>query len=69
MINFVAGDATAGPRLPPQAQWINLPVGYNVSFNPSHVSNLMLIYFQVSDNPSINVSPRHQFKYDSALLR
>jgi cellobiose dehydrogenase (acceptor) len=31
MINLVQADATAGPLLPPQAQWINLPVGYNVS--------------------------------------
>lgn len=31
MINLVAGDATAGPLLPPQANWINLPVGYNVN--------------------------------------
>jgi len=35
MINLVEGDATAGPNLPPQSQWINLPVGYNVSDNPS----------------------------------
>ncbi|KAG6918085.1 substrate-specific activator of APC-dependent proteolysis [Tephrocybe rancida] len=32
MINLVAADATAGPNLPPQAQWINLPVGYNLVF-------------------------------------
>lgn len=31
MINIVKNDATASPNLPPQAQWINLPVGYNVS--------------------------------------
>ncbi|KAJ6600770.1 cellobiose dehydrogenase [Mycena sp. CBHHK59/15] len=35
MINLVAGDPTAGPNLPPSSQWINLPVGYNVSDNPS----------------------------------
>lgn len=35
MINIVKNDAVAGPNLPPQAQWINLPVGYNVSDNPS----------------------------------
>ncbi|KAG5635404.1 substrate-specific activator of APC-dependent proteolysis [Sphagnurus paluster] len=35
MINLVKGDATAGPNLPPSSQWINLPVGYNVSDNPS----------------------------------
>lgn len=32
MISLVQNDATAGPNLPPQADWINLPVGYNVSF-------------------------------------
>ncbi|KAK7052336.1 cellobiose dehydrogenase [Favolaschia claudopus] len=35
MINLVKGDPVAGPLLPPQSQWINLPVGYNVSDNPS----------------------------------
>ncbi|KAF8066822.1 cellobiose dehydrogenase [Lyophyllum atratum] len=35
MINIVKADPVAGPNLPPQAQWINLPVGYNVSDNPS----------------------------------
>ncbi|KAF8154680.1 cellobiose dehydrogenase [Crassisporium funariophilum] len=35
MVNIVKNDAAAGPNLPPQAQWINLPVGYNVSDNPS----------------------------------
>ncbi|RDB26778.1 Cellobiose dehydrogenase [Hypsizygus marmoreus] len=35
MINIVKNDVAAGPNLPPQAQWINLPVGYNVSDNPS----------------------------------
>jgi cellobiose dehydrogenase (acceptor) len=30
MINIVKADATASPNLPPQASWINLPVGYNV---------------------------------------
>ncbi|KAF9004636.1 hypothetical protein BDQ17DRAFT_1390151 [Cyathus striatus] len=35
MINLVKSDATAGPNLPPQADWINLPVGMNVSDNPS----------------------------------
>ncbi|KAJ7864972.1 cellobiose dehydrogenase [Mycena olivaceomarginata] len=35
MINLVKGDPVAGPLLPPQAQWINLPVGFNVSDNPS----------------------------------
>ncbi|KAF9447344.1 hypothetical protein P691DRAFT_821966 [Macrolepiota fuliginosa MF-IS2] len=35
MINLVQNDATAGPNLPPQNQWINLPVGMNVQDNPS----------------------------------
>ncbi|KAG6878465.1 substrate-specific activator of APC-dependent proteolysis [Termitomyces sp. T159_Od127] len=35
MITLAQKDATAGPRLPPQSQWIDLPVGYNVSDNPS----------------------------------
>jgi cellobiose dehydrogenase (acceptor) len=32
MINVAKGNAEAAPNLPPQAQWINLPVGYNVCF-------------------------------------
>ncbi|KAJ7342324.1 hypothetical protein DFH08DRAFT_1011787 [Mycena albidolilacea] len=35
MINLVKGDPVAGPLLPPEAQWINLLVGFNVSDNPS----------------------------------
>ncbi|KAG6865803.1 hypothetical protein C0991_011606 [Blastosporella zonata] len=35
MLDLVAADPTAGPLLPPAAQWIDLPVGYNVSDNPS----------------------------------
>ncbi|RDB26844.1 Cellobiose dehydrogenase [Hypsizygus marmoreus] len=35
MINIVKNDAVAAPYLPPQNQWINLPVGENVSDNPS----------------------------------
>ncbi|TFK37026.1 cellobiose dehydrogenase [Crucibulum laeve] len=35
MLNLVASNPDASPNLPPQAQWINLPVGYNVSDNPS----------------------------------
>ncbi|KAF7324781.1 Cellobiose dehydrogenase [Mycena kentingensis (nom. inval.)] len=35
MLNIVAADAVAGPLMPPKAQWINLPVGFNVSDNPS----------------------------------
>ena len=30
MINLVKTNAAAGRSLPPQAQWIDLPVGYNV---------------------------------------
>ncbi|KDQ52894.1 carbohydrate-binding module 1 protein [Jaapia argillacea MUCL 33604] len=35
MLSLVQGNTVAAPNLPPQAQWINLPVGYNVSDNPS----------------------------------
>ncbi|KAJ7594442.1 cellobiose dehydrogenase [Mycena floridula] len=35
MISLVQGDAVAGPLLPSQSNWINLPVGDNVSDNPS----------------------------------
>ncbi|KAF8905671.1 hypothetical protein CPB85DRAFT_1437210 [Mucidula mucida] len=35
MISLVQGDATAGPLLPDESDWIDLPVGYNVSDNPS----------------------------------
>ncbi|KAK1231893.1 substrate-specific activator of APC-dependent proteolysis [Marasmius sp. AFHP31] len=35
MLNIVKADPTAGPNMPPSAQWINLPVGDNVSDNPS----------------------------------
>lgn len=35
MINVVKGNAAAAALLPPQNEWINLPVGYNVSDNPS----------------------------------
>lgn len=35
MISLVQSDSTAGPLLPAQSDWINLPVGYNVSDNPS----------------------------------
>jgi cellobiose dehydrogenase (acceptor) len=35
MIALVQGDPVAGPLLPPESQWIDLPVGYNVSDNPS----------------------------------
>lgn len=35
MIDLVKASATAAPNLPPQSEWIDLPVGYNVSDNPS----------------------------------
>ncbi|KAJ7049422.1 cellobiose dehydrogenase [Mycena amicta] len=35
MLNLVAKDPVAGPLMPSQSQWINLPVGFNVSDNPS----------------------------------
>ncbi|KAL0571438.1 substrate-specific activator of APC-dependent proteolysis [Marasmius crinis-equi] len=35
MLNLVKADPTSGPNMPPQSQWINLPVGENVSDNPS----------------------------------
>ncbi|KAJ7847139.1 hypothetical protein B0H14DRAFT_2357309, partial [Mycena olivaceomarginata] len=35
MINLVKGNPVAGPLLPPEAQWINLPVGFDVSDNLS----------------------------------
>jgi cellobiose dehydrogenase (acceptor) len=60
MIALVKADPTAGPLLPPAKQYINLPVGYNVSSRHS-VCSATIAYFspresQVSDNPSINVS-------------
>ncbi|KAF8874745.1 hypothetical protein BD779DRAFT_1678607 [Infundibulicybe gibba] len=35
MLNLVKADPVAGLNIPPQSSWINLPVGYNVSDNPS----------------------------------
>ncbi|KAA1477787.1 hypothetical protein DENSPDRAFT_867739 [Dentipellis sp. KUC8613] len=35
MLQVVQGNAQAAANLPPQSQWINLPVGENVSDNPS----------------------------------
>ncbi|KAJ3740086.1 cellobiose dehydrogenase [Lentinula detonsa] len=35
MLEIVSKDPTYGPQLPPQSDWIDLPVGYNVSDNPS----------------------------------
>ncbi|KAJ3567244.1 hypothetical protein NP233_g6490 [Leucocoprinus birnbaumii] len=35
MLSLVQANADAAPNLPPSSQWINLPVGENVSDNPS----------------------------------
>ena len=35
MLGLVQAHETAGPLMPPQADWIDLPVGYNVMDNPS----------------------------------
>jgi cellobiose dehydrogenase (acceptor) len=35
MINIVQQNSAAAANLPPVAQWINLPVGQNISDNPS----------------------------------
>jgi len=35
MITTLQASPTFGTHMPPQAQWINLPVGYNVLDNPS----------------------------------
>lgn len=35
MLDIVKGHATAGPNLPAENDWIDLPVGENVSDNPS----------------------------------
>jgi cellobiose dehydrogenase (acceptor) len=35
MINIVQQNSAAAANLPPMAQWINLPVGQNISDNPS----------------------------------
>ncbi|KAI0261221.1 cellobiose dehydrogenase [Gloeopeniophorella convolvens] len=35
MLQLVQSNAAAAPLLPPTSQWINLPVGMNVSDNPS----------------------------------
>ncbi|KAI3611720.1 cellobiose dehydrogenase [Moniliophthora roreri] len=42
MINLVKADATFGPNLPPEEDWIDLPVGANVQDNPS--VNLVLTH-------------------------
>ncbi|KAF8657601.1 hypothetical protein AX16_002182 [Volvariella volvacea WC 439] len=53
MINVVKNDPFAGPLLPPQNQWINLPVGYNVSDNPS----INLVFTHPSVDSYDNWSP------------
>lgn len=35
MIKLVQGNASISGNLPPQSDWINLPVGENVSDNPT----------------------------------
>ena len=35
MIQIVQNNTAAAANLPPKAQWIDLPVGQNVSDNPS----------------------------------
>jgi cellobiose dehydrogenase (acceptor) len=35
MLSLVQSDPTQGPQLPSESDWINLPVGDNVSDNPS----------------------------------
>ena len=35
MLQIVQSDPTAAAALPPQSQWIDLPVGYNAQDNPS----------------------------------
>ncbi|KAF5366213.1 hypothetical protein D9758_005728 [Tetrapyrgos nigripes] len=47
MINLVKADSVQGPQLPPQSAWINLPVGENVSDNPS--VNLVFTHPSVDD--------------------
>ncbi|KAJ7472253.1 cellobiose dehydrogenase [Mycena galericulata] len=47
MIDLVAADPVGGPNLPPESQWINLPVGYNVSDNPS--INLVFTHPSIND--------------------
>ncbi|KAG6873702.1 hypothetical protein C0995_012164 [Termitomyces sp. Mi166 len=54
MITLAKNDATAGPRLPLQSQWINLPVGYNVSDNPSiNVSHGYSMYSYICVNLNV----------------
>ncbi|KAJ7621156.1 cellobiose dehydrogenase [Roridomyces roridus] len=47
MLNLVKNDPVAGPNMPPSSQWINLPVGYNVSDNPS--INLVFTHPSIND--------------------
>ncbi|KAG7094173.1 substrate-specific activator of APC-dependent proteolysis [Marasmius oreades] len=59
MLNIVKADPTQGPRMPAQSAWINLPVGENVSDNPS--INLVFTHPSVDayDNwANIQTNPR-----------
>jgi len=57
MISIAQNSADAGPNVPPQDQWINLPVGMNVSICKSLSTIHTHCLFQTQDNPSINVKP------------
>jgi cellobiose dehydrogenase (acceptor) len=49
MLDLVQSNSVASAYLPPQADWINLPVGYNVSDNPSinvRISNSCVLVWQ-----------------------
>jgi len=48
MLQIVQNNADSAANLPPMAQWINLPVGQNVSDNPSikvilHIETMLYI--------------------------
>jgi cellobiose dehydrogenase (acceptor) len=43
MIQLVQGNATAAANLPPETEWIYLPVGQNVSDNPSIKVNIWML--------------------------
>lgn len=48
MIQLVQGNAAAAVNLPPTTQWIDLPVGYHVSDNPSiNVSSFLADRFEI----------------------
>lgn len=54
MITIVQGNAAAAANLPPQAQWINLPVGQGVSDNPS--INVRAYFHPLREtNPELNI--------------